>query len=73
MDIQTLAASQKARLAGDRQRNREQFPFAAEMLDALNAGGITATVVYAENAQGEKMGKRDTGPWCEYRRDGVGR
>lgn len=47
--------------------NRARFPFAAEMLDALEAGGISATVMYAENAQGEKVGKRDMGPWCEYR------
>lgn len=65
MDIKTLAASQKTRLACERQRNREQFSFAAEMLDALNAGGITAKIIYAENAQGEKVGKRDEGPWID--------
>lgn len=54
-----------------RERNRARFPLAAEMLDVLEAGGITATVVYAENAQGEKVGRRDPGPWCEYRRDGA--
>lgn len=48
-------------------RNRERFPFAAEMLDALKAGGIDARIVYAENMKGESVGKRDEGPWAEYR------
>ena len=48
-----------------RQRNRERFPFAAEMLDALKAGGIDARIVYAENATGETIGKRDAGPWID--------
>lgn len=52
--------------------NRVRFAFAAEWLDALEAGGITAQVVYAENAQGERVGKRDAGPWAEYRPQGVG-
>ena len=51
--------------------NRARFPFAAEWLDALEAGGVPATVVYAENVQGERVGKRDEGPWCEYRPQGV--
>lgn len=51
--------------------NRARFPFAAEMLDALEAGGIPAQVVYAENTQGETVGRRDAGPWCEYRPQGV--
>lgn len=50
--------------------NRARFPLAAQMLDALEAGGITAQVVYAENAQGERVGKRDAGPWSEYRPQG---
>lgn len=56
-----------------REANRARFPLAAEWRDALEAGGIPATVVWAENAQGETVGKRDAGPWCEYRRDGVWR
>lgn len=28
-------------------------------------------IVYAENAQGETVGKRDPGPWCEYLPQGV--
>lgn len=55
-----------------RERNRAHFPLAAQMLDALEAGGITGQVVYAENAQGEQVGKRDAGPWCEYRPQGIG-
>jgi hypothetical protein len=51
--------------------NRARFPFAAEMLDALEAGGITAQVVYAENANGERVGKRDAGPWAGYLPYGV--
>ena len=46
-------------------RNRERFPFAAEMLDALKAGGIDARIVYAENATGETIGKRDVGPFAD--------
>lgn len=48
-------------------RNRECFTLAAEMLDVLKAGGIDARIVYAENASGESVGKRDQGPWAEYR------
>lgn len=51
--------------------NRARFPIAAEWLDVLAAGGITAQVVYAENAQGERVGKRDAGPWATYRPQGV--
>ena len=47
-------------------RNRERFPFAAEMLDALKAGGIDARIVYAENfATGETIGERDVGPFVD--------
>ena len=67
MKLADLAAQQVTRLADERKRNRERFPFAAEMLDALNAGGIDARIVYAENADGESVGKRDQGPWAEYR------
>lgn len=68
--LETLGAMRREHVARA-DDNRKRFPFAAEMLDAFKAGGITATVVYAENAQGETIGKRDAGPWCEYRRDGV--
>ena len=55
----------------DRRRNRERFPLAAEMQDVLKACGISAQVVYAENAAGETVGKRDPGPWADVRMDGV--
>lgn len=51
--------------------NRARFTLAAEWRDALEKGGIAAQVVYAENAQGERVGKRDDGPWCEYRPQGA--
>jgi hypothetical protein len=67
VNLAELAEKQAARLRDERERNRERFPFAAEMLDALKAGGIYARIVYAENANGESVGKRDQGPWAEYR------
>lgn len=66
MKLADLAAQQVTRLADERTRNRERFPFAAEMLDALKAGGIDARIVYAENAAGEMIGKRDEGPWIDW-------
>ena len=59
MKLADLAAQQVTRLADERTRNRERFPFAAEMLDVLKAGGIDARIVYAENAVGETIGKSD--------------
>lgn len=67
MNLADLASRQASRLRDERERNRERFPFAAEMLDALKAGGIDARIVYAENMKGESVGKRDQGPWAEYR------
>ena len=71
MKLADLAAQQVTRLADERTRNRERFPFAAEMLDVLKGAGIDARIVYAENATGETIGKRDPGPWCEYLPNGV--
>ena len=71
MKLADLAAQQVAKLADERTRNRERFPFAAEMLDVLKAGGIDGRIVYAENAAGETVGKRDPGPWAEYLPQGV--
>lgn len=51
--------------------NRARFPFAAQMLDALEKGGIAAQVVWVENAKGETIGKRDAGPWATYKPQGV--
>lgn len=70
LDVLAMLTNEKAARAAAREANRARFPFAAEMLDALEAGGITAQVVYAENASGERVGKRDAGPWCEYRPQG---
>ena len=65
MKLEDLASRQIARLADERESNRARFSFAAEMLDALKAGGIDARIVYAENAAGETIGKRDAGPWVD--------
>lgn len=67
MNLAELASRQAARLRDERERNRERFPLAAEMLDVLKAGGIDARIVYAENMKGESVGQRDGGPWAEYR------
>lgn len=66
MKLAELASRQISRLAGERERNRERFPLAAEMLDALKAGGMDARIVYAENAAGETIGKRDAGPFVDW-------
>jgi hypothetical protein len=50
--------------------NRARFQHAAEWLDVLAKAGIPATVVYAENARGETIGKRDAGPFAEVRMNG---
>lgn len=71
MNLAELAEKQAARLRDERERNRERFPFAAKWLDTLKAGGIDARIVYATNAAGETVGKRDPGPWCEYLPQGV--
>lgn len=54
------------KLSETAQANRARFPLAAEWLDALAAGGITATVVYAENAKGETIGNRDGSPVVDW-------
>lgn len=46
--------------------NRDRFPMAAQMLDALKAGGMDAKVMYAENAAGETIGKRDASPVVDW-------
>lgn len=73
LDVLEMLTNEQVARAAAREANRTRFPLAAQMLDGLEAGGITAQVVYAENAQGETIGKRDPGPWCQYLRDGVGR
>lgn len=71
MDIKTLASAQKARLVGERKGNRERFPTGAELKDLFAAHGMNGRIVYAENARGETIGKRDPGPWADVRMDGV--
>lgn len=66
MKLEDLASRQIARLAGERESNRARFPFAAEMLDVLKAGGIGARIVYADNAAAETIGKRDEGPFFDW-------
>ena len=45
------------------QRNRDDFPFAAEWVDTLRAEGFTkARVIYAHNFKtGKKVGRPDLG------------
>ena len=51
--------------------------FGAGSLAALREGMSCSegtrghAITYAENAQGEKVGKRDEGPWADVRMDGV--
>jgi len=71
LDVLEMLTNEQAARTAAREANRARFTLAAEMLDALEKGGITAQVVYAENAAGESVGKRDAGPWCEYRPQGV--
>jgi hypothetical protein len=71
LDVLAMLTNEQAARAAAREANRGRFPFAAEMLDALEKGGITAQVVYAENAAGERVGKRDAGPWATYRPQGM--
>ena len=66
MNLAELASRQATRLRDERERNRERFPFAAEMLDVLKAGGIDARIMYAENAAGETIGNRDASPVVDW-------
>lgn len=54
------------KLSETAQANRDRFPLAAQMLDALKAGGIDAKVMYAENAAGETIGNRDDSPIVDW-------
>lgn len=62
-----------------REANRARFLAGAELL-ALFDDGMPCraetrghTITYAENAQGETVGKRDAGPWADVRMNGVWR
>jgi hypothetical protein len=52
--------------------NRAKFTTAAELLEwaNVNFAGGGHKITYAENAQGETIGKRDAGPWAEARMNG---
>lgn len=65
-DVLEMLANDRVRMADERTRNRARFPFAAEMLDVLKAGGIDGRIVYADNAAGETIGKRDEGPFFDW-------
>jgi hypothetical protein len=51
--------------------NRARFQDSARDLDFLRANGFpNASIAWAQNAQGETIGKRDAGPWAEARMNG---
>lgn len=56
----------RKKLSETAQANRDRFPMAAQMLDAMKAGGMDAKVMYAENAAGETIGKRDASPVVDW-------
>lgn len=63
-----LAQREMAKLAAEKQRNRERFP-AAKIVDVLRAAGFEhASVAWASNAAGEEIGARDPGPWIDAAR-----
>lgn len=77
MDIKTLAATQKARLAGERQRNRDEsaahgMACAGEWLDILRANGFpNASLAHVTDGQGWSIGKPCAYPLADVRMDGV--
>lgn len=72
MDIKTLAASQKARIAGERERNRAEasahgMGWVGDAVDLLRANGFpSASVAFMDDGRGWTRGKRDPGPWAAY-------
>lgn len=76
MNLAELASQQVSRLATERERNRADaaahgMGCVAAWLDALRAGGFShASIAYIDDGNGWSIGKRDPGPWCEYRPDG---
>jgi hypothetical protein len=62
-DVLDTLATMRTKQAQAAERNRRDFPFAAEMLDTVRTMDPTARIVYAENAEGRSVGKRDPGPW----------
>jgi len=72
MKLSELAAQQVARLADERESNAARFPIGPEALAWANehfpcaAGTRGHAVVFASNAAGETIGKRDPGPWVDW-------
>lgn len=48
-----------------RDRNRAKFSAGAELKDLFAAQGMDGAIVYAENAAGETIGKRDEGQFVD--------
>lgn len=71
MDIKTLAAFQKARIAGERERNRVEasahgMGWVGDAVDLLRANGFpSASVAFMDDGNGWTRGKRDPGPWID--------
>jgi len=71
MDIKTLAATQKARLASARERNRAEadahgMGWVGDAVDLLRANGFqAASVAFMDDGDGWTRGKRDEGPWVD--------
>jgi hypothetical protein len=61
-----------AKLSETAKANRARFTTGAELLEWANAHfeGGGHKITYAENAQGETIGKRDAGPFAEVRMNG---
>jgi hypothetical protein len=61
-----------AKLSETAKTNRARFTTGAELLEWANAhfAGGGHKITYAENAQGETIGKRDAGPWADVRMNG---
>ena len=70
-DIVDMLAADQASAKSREQANRARFPAGAELKDLFATQGMNGRIVYAENAQGETIGKRDVGPWADVRMDGV--
>lgn len=64
-DILEMLTADHASVKSREQANRARFPAGAELKDLFAAHGMDGRITYAENAQGEKVGKRDGGPWID--------
>ena len=72
MKLEDLASRQIARLAGERESNRARYPIGPEAKAWAdrhfpNRDGVCGNaVVWAINAAGETIGKRDEGPFFDW-------